>query len=376
MADYYELLGLARDAPAEEVKRAYRRLARQHHPDLNPGDSAAEDRFKEVTRAYEVLSDPEKRRRYDTHGEAGVSGQAGAQGPFGFGGFADVMDFFGSEMFGGEGFGGRGQRRGRGRRGADLGMRARLTFEEAVFGVTRQVRLRRQVVCEHCAGVGAEPGTQPSSCRRCGGSGQQQVLRQSLLGQIVTTSPCPACQGSGEEILTPCRECRGQGRVQGEVDLTLDVPPGVESGMRIRYPGRGDGGQYGGASGDLYVELEVAEHPLLERDGNDLLCRVAIPVTVAALGGTVTVESLDGPQSVTVAPGTQTGTVERLKRLGVPHRDGHGRGDLLVELAVTTPQDLNEEQRVLLRRLAELRGEEIHEPEHLGFLARLRGSGR
>ena len=375
MSDYYQLLGVDRGAGSEEIKRAYRRLARQYHPDVNGNDPEAAERFKEISKAYSVLSDPEKRQRYDAYGEAGLDGFAGPGGdPFaGFG--ASFDDLLGAFFGGGDPFVGRPRTRSRARRGESIGMRLRLPFTEAVFGVSKDVRVRAAAACQRCGGSGAKPGTEPTVCSRCNGSGQQRTVRQSLLGQLVTATTCPVCAGSGQEIRSPCPECRGQGLLMQDTTLTIDIPPGLESGNQIRYPGRGHAGQYGGPPGDLIVELAVDPHPVFERRGDDLVCQVQVPMTVAALGGAVQLETLDGPETVEIDPGTQPGTVKRFRKRGVPHPEGRGRGDLLVEIAVQIPTNLGEQQRVLLRQLAQLRGEEV-DPQAGGLFARLKGGGR
>jgi molecular chaperone DnaJ len=375
VSDYYQLLGVDRGAGSEEIKRAYRRLARQFHPDVNGNDPEAAERFKEISKAYSVLSDPEKRQRYDAYGEAGLDGFNGPGGdPFaGFG--ASFDDLLGAFFGGGDPFVGRPRTRSRARRGESIGMRLRLPFTEAVFGVSKDVRVRAAAACQRCGGSGAKPGTEPTVCSRCNGSGQQRTVRQSLLGQLVTATTCPVCAGSGQEIRSPCPECRGQGLLMQDTTLTIDIPPGLESGNQIRYPGRGHAGQYGGPPGDLIVELAVDPHPMFERRGDDLVCQVQVPMTVAALGGAVQLETLDGPETVEVDPGTQPGTVKRFRKRGVPHPEGRGRGDLLVEIAVQIPTNLGEQQRVLLRQLAQLRGEEV-DPQAGGLFARLKGGGR
>ncbi len=378
MADYYDLLGISRDASQDEVKKAYRQLARKLHPDVNQDDPQAEEQFKEVAKAYSVLSDPAKRQRYDLGGEAAVDGGAGGgQGgdPFGFvglGNFADVMDAF----FGGDPFQPRNRARSRARRGGDLAMRVTLDFKEAVFGTSKEVKVRSASACARCTGSGAEPGTEPSTCSRCGGSGQLRTVRQSLLGQLVSQTTCSTCQGSGREIPNPCTSCRGEGRTPAEATLTLDIPPGVEDGLQVRYQGRGDGGQYGGPSGDLYVEVRVQPHPVFRRSDDDLLCTLQVPLTVAALGGMLTLDTLDGAEEIEIEPGTQSGMIKRFRRRGVPHLDGPGRGDLLVELVVRTPTALDDEQRELLRNLAQLRDEPVASPSGASFFARLKGTGR
>jgi molecular chaperone DnaJ len=374
VSDYYQLLGVDREAGSEEIKRAYRRLARQYHPDVNGNNPEAAERFKEISKAYSVLSDPDKRQRYDAYGEAGIDGFAGPGGdPFaGFGAsFDDLLGAF----FGGGGDPFARRPRSRARRGESIGMRLRLPFTEAVFGVSKDVRVRAAAACGRCGGSGAKQGTEPTVCSRCNGSGQQRTVRQSLLGQLVTATTCPVCAGSGQEVRSPCPECRGQGLLMQDTTLTIDIPPGLEDGSQIRYPGRGHAGQYGGPPGDLIVELAVDPHPVFERRGDDLVCRVQVPMTVAALGGAVELETLDGPETVEIDPGTQAGTIKRLRKLGVPHPEGRGRGDLLVELAVQTPTHLGEQQRLLLRQLAQLRGEEV-DPQAGGLFARLKGGGR
>jgi molecular chaperone DnaJ len=373
LTDYYELLGVSRNATQEEIKRAYRRLARRYHPDANPGDPAAEDRFKELNKAYSILGDPDKRQRYDAFGPEGVEGVAAASAdPF----MATFEDLVG-QFFGGGPFGSR-RPRSRARRGADAAVRVELTFSESVFGAKKDVPLRLAVPCDDCAGSGAAPGTEPTVCQRCGGSGQQRTVRQSLLGQIVTASTCSVCDGSGHEIRSPCGKCRGQGVVAKESVITVDIAPGVENGMRERLPGRGHAGQFGGPPGDLWVELVVTAHPFFDRRGDDLTCSVTVPMTMAALGGTVPLATLDGEDvAIEVEPGTQPGTVKRFRKRGVPSGDGWGRrGDLLVELRVDVPTNLSDEERRLLRQLAELRGETSDAPNANGLFARLRGSTR
>ncbi|HEU4396306.1 MAG TPA: J domain-containing protein, partial [Actinomycetota bacterium] len=308
MSDYYQLLGVDREAGSEEIKRAYRRLARQYHPDVNGNDPEAAERFKEISKAYSVLSDPEKRQRYDAYGEAGVEGFAAPVGdPFaGFG--ASFDDLLGAFFGGGDPFTGRPRTRSRARRGESIGMRLRLPFTEAVFGASKDVRVRAAASCQRCGGSGAKPGTEPTVCLRCNGSGQQRTVRQSLLGQLVTATTCTVCAGSGQEVRSPCPECRGQGLLVQDTTLTIDIPPGLEDGNQIRYPGRGHAGQFGGPPGDLIVELAVDPHPFFERRGDDLVCQVQVPMTVAALGGAVELETLDGPETVEIDPGTQAGT--------------------------------------------------------------------
>ena len=374
MSDYYQLLEVDRGAGPEEIKRAYRRLARQYHPDHNGNDPAAAERFKEINKAYSVLSDPDKRQRYDAYGEAGVDG-IGGMGGDPFAGFGASFDDLLGQFFGPDPFGGRSRARPRARRGEHIPMRLRVPFTEAVFGTSKVVRVRAAVKCSRCNGSGAAPGTEPTVCTRCNGSGQQRTVRQSLLGQLVTATTCAVCAGTGQEIRSPCPECHGQGLLMEDSNLTIDIPPGVDDGNQIRYQGRGHAGQFGGPRGDLIVELTVDPHPVFDRRGDDLICSLEVPMTVAALGGSVPLETLDSTETVEIEPGTQSGEVKRLRKKGVPHPDGRGRGDLLVQIVVATPTHLGEQQRALLRQLAQLRGEEV-DPQSGGLFARLKGSGR
>lgn len=373
MSDYYALLEVSNTATPEELKRAYRRLARTHHPDMNPGDAEAEAKFKEISKAYEVLSDPQRRARYDRFGPEEGAASGGGAGGFGFGGGID--DLLG--MFFGDGAGGRGGGRGRGGppRGADLETVVDLTLEDTVFGATRDVSVRTAVTCSVCSGSGAKEGTSVHSCPDCGGSGQVQRVRQSFLGQMVTTNPCMRCGGSGQIIADPCAACHGDGRVTEERSYPVEIPAGVDNGTTLRLTGRGAAGPRGGAAGDLYVHLRVAPHERFERQGDDLHERLSIAFTQAVLGTTFAYESLDGEVELVVPAGTQTGTVFRMRDLGVPQVRGRGRGDLLVEVVVETPGELPAEQDELLRRLAELRGEAVTEAKK-GPFARLRSAMR
>jgi molecular chaperone DnaJ len=372
MADHYQVLGVSRDASAEDIKKAYRRLARELHPDTNP-DPTAEERFKAVAHAYEVLSDPEKRRRFDMFGDAG-GGQGGFD-PFGGGaaaGFGDIFDAF----FGGANaspFGGRTRGPSGPPRGVDMEVAVDLEFEEAVFGVQRSITLRLPVTCETCSGAGSAPGSTPTTCPECGGAGQVRRVRQSILGQMVTAGPCGRCGGIGEIIATPCPECRGDGRRSEERTYTVDVPAGVDDGSTLRLGGRGAAGPRGGGAGDLYVHLRVRPHERFVREGYDLVDELTVPMTTAALGAAMTYETLDGEEDLVVPPGTQTGRIFRLRGRGVPHLDGRGRGDLLVRVNVEVPAKLDAEQEELLRRLAELRGEDVAPPDE-GLLSRIRSA--
>ncbi|HEU5033156.1 MAG TPA: molecular chaperone DnaJ [Mycobacteriales bacterium] len=351
--DYYAILGVPRNASADEIKKAYRRLARELHPDLNPSPEAQE-RFKEVTAAYEVLSDPQKREIVDLGGDPLAPGGGGA-GAGGFGGFADIMDAF----FGGMGApGGRGPR-SRIRPGADALVHVELDLSETAFGTARELTLDTAVLCARCQGAGTAAGTHPETCQTCGGRGEVQSVQRSFLGQLVTSRPCPECGGVGSRIRHPCQDCAGEGRVRARRTITVKVPAGVEDGMRLRLSGEGEVGPGGGPPGDLYVEIRERAHPVFTRDGDDLHCEVQLPMTAAALGTTVALETLDGPETLTVRPGTQGGSVLTLRGRGVPHLSrGVGRGDLHVHLEVETPDKLDDEQERLLRELARLRGEE------------------
>jgi molecular chaperone DnaJ len=352
--DYYGVLGVRRDATGEEIKRAYRKLARELHPDVNP-DPGAQERFKEATTAYEVLSDPQKREIVDLGGDPLSQNGAAAGNPFGaggFGGLGDIMDaFFGASTARGP--------RSRVRQGSDALIRLDLELAETAFGVTRDLTVDTAVVCGTCSGAGTAPGTHPATCDTCGGRGEIQSVQRSFLGQVMTSRPCPTCAGTGTVIPTPCVTCGGDGRVRARRTLPVKVPAGVEDGMRIRLSGQGEVGPGGGPAGDLYVEIHETPHDIFTREGDDLHCRVQLPMTAAALGTTLTLTTLDGDEDIDVRPGTQPDTVQSLRARGVPHLRGVGRGDLHVHVQVVTPTRLDEEQEALLRQLASLRGEDL-----------------
>lgn len=348
MTDYYEALGIKRDATPEEIKRAYRRLARQLHPDVNPGE---EERFKQISAAYEVLSSPDKRRAYDmgvdplAPGGGGPGGGNGAGFPF-------------SEVF--EQFFGGGQARGpvpRRRRGQDAVVRLDIDLAEAVFGAERTLTIDTAVVCQVCEGSCCQPGTSEQVCGQCHGRGQVQRVARSFLGQVMTTLPCPACSGYGTVIPHPCLECSGEGRTRARRTITLKVPPGVDTGIQIQLAGQGEVGTAAGPPGDLYVEISVRPHKIFTRKGDDLYCTLQVPMTAAALGTSLTVDTLDGPETVDLPPGTQPGTVHTLASLGATRLHSHTRGDLHVAVQVQTPTKLSREEENLLHQLAELRGE-------------------
>lgn len=368
-ADYYSVLGVSRDATGEEIKRAYRKLARELHPDVNP-DPETQERFKQVTAAYEVLSDPSKRQMYDLGGDprGGQGSGFGAAGGFDFG---DIMD-----AFFGQGAGGRGPR-SRVRRGQDALIQLDIDLSDAVFGATRDITVDTAVSCETCEGEGTAPGTERMTCTLCKGAGEVQTVQRSFLGQVMTTRPCPQCGGFGNVVVTPCPECAGDGRVRTRRTLTIKVPAGVETGTRIQLQGKSEVGQGGGPAGDLYVEIVVRDHPVFTRSGDDLLCQVKIPVTAAALGTTINVETLDGPEVITLRPGIQSGYVQTLKGKGAGKLRSSGRGDLHVEVVVMTPTKVDADQEALLRQFAELRGEEdgqavVGEAQEAGLFSRIR----
>lgn len=365
LPDLYAVLGVSSDASVDEIRRAYRRLAREYHPDVN-GDPEAEHRFKEISAAYQTLSDPAKRQQYDLFG----SGQAAPD--FAFTGLSDLFEAF----FGGGGFGGRASAgpRTRVRRGEDLYAAVSLTFEEAAFGVERELTVDSLEACERCSGTGAQPGTYPSRCTRCGGSGQVQDMARSVFGTVVTARTCGTCDGTGQEIAAPCTECRGDGRVPRAQRVRVEIPAGVASGTELRVAEAGAAGRAGAPAGDLYVGIEVTPHPIFERRGQDLVCSLRIPLTQAILGTEVEVETLDGPETLRVEPGTGSGTVMRLRGRGIPHLGRRGRGDLYVTVQVEMPEKLSRKERELVEKLAEVRGERPAKGRTRGRLGRLLSS--
>jgi molecular chaperone DnaJ len=368
--DYYAILGVRRDADADEIKKAYRRLARELHPDVNP-DPQTQERFKEITQAYEVLSDTEKRYRYDRGADPFASG-AGAGG-FGAGmQFSDIMDAF----FGAAGGGAARGPRSRARRGRNATIRVEMDLAECAFGTTRELTVDTAVVCPTCSGEGTAPGTHPQTCDVCGGRGEVSQVTRSFLGQVMATRPCPGCGGYGTVIRRPCPECDADGRVRTRRTLKVRIPAGVEDGTHIQLAGEGETGPGGGPPGDLFLEIVQRPHPIFERQGDDLHCTVTIPMVAAALGATLKVDTLDGPADVDVRPGTQSGQAIPLYGQGTAHLNSSGRGDLLIHVTVETPTKLEPEQENLLRELARLRGEESppgrFAPGQQGFFSRLR----
>ena len=345
MADYYGILGVDRDSSFDEIKKVYRKLAREYHPDVNP-DPNASDKFKEITTAYEILSDPEKRQRYDLGGDP--FSQFGGGQNFGFG---DIMDAF---------FGGGASNRGpraRMRAGQDALIRVELDLAEACFGAERELNLETAVACEKCSGSGCANGSKPNMCGICKGRGETQQVTRSIIGQVMTSRPCAACQGYGSVISDPCGECAGDGRVRSRKVIPIKIPAGVETGNRIQMSGRGEVGAGGGPAGDLYVEIVEEAHEYLVRDGDTLHMSLDISMVAASLGTTVTVESLDGPVDVLIKPGTQSGTPVVIKGKGMTRLRRGDRGDLIVHVEVHTPTKLNKEEEALLRKFADLRGE-------------------
>lgn len=370
MADYYELLGVPRSASADEIKKAYRRLARELHPDANPGDPAAEEQFKQVARAYEVLSDPDQRARYDRFGEQGVGGAAGGAGDF-FGAGGGLGDLFDAFFGGGGPFGGTRGPAGP-PRGQDLEVVADISFEQAVFGATVPVTVRTALRCDDCGGSGAGAGTQPVTCSECNGRGQVQRVRQSMLGQMVTSTACPKCGGLGQVVVTPCATCNGDGRVVTERTYQVDVPAGVDTGSTLRLTGRGAVGPRKGAAGDLYVHVRVAAHERFRREGDDLVTDLPVSIAQAALGTKFLLPTLDGDEEIVVPPGTQPGREFVLRQRGVPRLQARGRGDLRVRVNVQVPTKLSEFEAELLKKFAESRGEEIHHEG--GLFARIKSA--
>lgn len=352
-SDYYGVLGVEAEASAEDIKLAFRQLAREHHPDATGGDPASEQRYKEISEAYAVLSDPRKRQEYDS-ARMGVGTWSSPWGsPFA----STIEDIFDS-FFGGGG-GTRTRQRTRARRGESMEVHLELSLEEVVFGAERTLTFERFESCEKCSGEGTEPGTHPERCETCDGAGQVQQTRRTIIGSLVTAFPCRDCGGEGWVVPDPCKECRGTGRIAREVEVPLRVPGGIDEGDRMRLDGEGEAGAAGGGRGDLYVRFTVAADERFERMGDDLYTWVEVPMTLATLGGDVEVATLDDAETVDISAGTQSNTVIRLRGKGVPRRGGRGRGDLIIRTHVTTPTKVSKKEKELLRELAALRGEEV-----------------
>lgn len=377
--DLYEILELQKGASEDEIKKAYRRLAKKYHPDLNPGDKTAEAKMKEVNGAYEILSDPEKKARYDQFGYAGIDpnyagSPGGPGGPGGgFSGFQDfdLGDIFGS-MFGG-GFGSAaGQRTRSGpRKGENLRLSLQLTFEEAVFGCEKSVTVTREETCKDCGGSGAKKGTQPETCPVCRGTGQVKSTQRTPFGVFSSSSPCQNCRGTGRIIKEPCAGCGGTGKVRKSRTIKVKIPAGIDDGQTISLRGEGNGGVQGGAAGDLYVTVYVKEHKMFQRDGQDIMLEMPISFVQATLGASITVPTVDGKVEYEIPEGTQTGTVFRLRGKGVPNLNGRGRGDQYVKVNVEIPKNLNHEQKELLRKFEESTGDSCY-AQRKGFFKKMK----
>ncbi|MCL4560951.1 MAG: molecular chaperone DnaJ [Chloroflexi bacterium] len=363
--DYYDVLGINRNASPEDIKASFRKLARQYHPDVNKSTDA-EERFKEINEAYAILSDPEKRSAYDRFGHAGVNG-AGAAPDFTQVDFSDIFE----EFFGFGGSGSRRRSRNAPRRGADLSYSVQLSFEEAVFGVEKEVEITRDETCSTCHGTGAEPGTTPVRCPTCGGKGEVRQVRQTFLGSMVQVATCPACNGAGEIINNPCHTCRGRGLERKVVHKVVPIPAGVDNGTQIRLSGEGQPGINGGPNGDIFIEIKVKAHKFFRRKADDITLDLNINIAQAALGAEIEVPTVDGPTRLTIPAGTQPGKIFLIKNKGVPHLRGGGRGDQLVVVNVDIPSHLSGEQRKLFEQLAQTLGSDVR-PQERGFLEKLK----
>ncbi len=370
--DYYAVLGIPRDCPQDEIKQTYRKLARKYHPDVST-EADAEERFKEINEAYEVLSDPEKRSVYDRYGTVTPNGMGGGAGGYDFGGFRDPFDIF-TEVFGNFGGFGGGRDRSGPHRGNDLRVNVDLTFEEAAFGVDREIEVQRTEPCATCSGTGAEPGTKPERCTECNGAGQVRRVQHTFLGSFVNVAPCPTCQGTGQVIRTPCHTCNGTGKNFARRRMKVTIPAGVDDGMSVRLAGEGEQGERGGPPGNLYVTVHVQPHAYFKRRGVDVLLEMQINVAQAALGSSVKVPTLDGERQITVPPGTQAGTIFRLRGLGIPNVRGSGRGDQLIVVQVGIPAHLTAEQRQLFQELARTLGTESVMGGKQSFVDRIKES--
>jgi molecular chaperone DnaJ len=353
--DYYEILGVSKSATPDELKSAFRSLARKYHPDINK-EHDAEEKFKEINEAYAVLSDPEKRAAYDRYGFAGLNGMGGGAQDFSS---IDLSDLF-SEFFGFGGMGGSSQRaRNAPRRGQDLGLKTKLAFEEAVFGVEKEIQFDRDEVCSVCHGSKAESGTKPVRCSNCGGKGEVRQVRQTFLGSMVQVTTCPTCGGTGEVISTPCKNCRGQGYERKHVKKTVAIPAGVDTGTQIRLAGEGQPGVNGGPSGNLYVEVDVQKHAFFERRQNDIILNLGVNIAQATLGADIEVPTVDGKATLKIPAGTQPGKTFNLRGKGVPYLKSSGRGDQIVVVTVDIPVHLDDNQRKMMEELAKTLGSEV-----------------
>lgn len=366
--DYYETLGVSKGASPSEIKAAYRRLARKHHPDVNPNDKTSEARFKEINEAYQVLSDEQRRQTYDQYGHEGLDPTFAANQGFGdFGGIGDIFDIF----FGG-GFSGGGRGRSRAERGQDLLYDVIMTLEQAYSGMETTIDLSRLESCDVCSGTGAAPGSQPKRCSVCNGSGEVRQQQNTIFGTQIRVIPCPRCHGEGFTQDSPCEQCNGQCRSMKTSKKTIRIPPGMDTGMRIRLAGEGGAGFKGGPAGDLYIAINVLEHDTFERKGDDLWCETPITFSLAALGGTMEVRTIDGVEKLDIAAGTQSGEIYTLPGKGMPNPNQKGTGDLNVVIKVVTPTRLNDEQKELLKQFADSRGEEIVQGHEKGLFERVK----
>jgi molecular chaperone DnaJ len=357
--DYYEILGVSKGAPADEIKKAYRKVAMQYHPDRNPGDKAAEEKFKEAAEAYEILSDQDKRAQYDRYGHAGVSSAAGRGGGAQnmediFSQFGDIFgeDIFGSFFGGGRGGPGTGQRRTRGTRGSNLRIKLKLTYEEIARGVNKSIKVKKHVGCQVCSGSGAKDKGSVQNCGTCGGSGQVRKVTNTFLGQMQTVTTCPTCSGEGTTITAKCGNCKGEGRVYGEETVSIDIPAGVQEGMQLNISGRGNAGERGGGPGDLIILIEEEQHKELQRDGLNVVYDLHISFPDAVFGAQVEVPTIDGRAKIKIPAGTQSGKIFRLKGKGFPAVNSYEKGDQLVHVNVWTPQHVSSEERVMLEKMS------------------------
>lgn len=370
--DYYEVLGIEKSASDTDIKKAFRKLAKQYHPDVNPGDKVAEAKFKEINEAYEILSDSQKRAQYDQFGHAGTDpngfgGYGGGFGDFDFGGIGDIFETF----FGGAGFGRTSKNKNGPQRGADLKYSMEIAFEEAAFGIEKEIKINRMENCSECHGLGSKPGTTPSTCKHCNGTGQIQYKQNTPFGQFVNVKTCDVCKGEGKIITDPCKICNGKGKIRKSVTIKINIPAGIDDGQTISLRGEGEPGTRGGPAGDLYVTIRVKQHSLFQRQRNDVICEIPITFVQAALGSELEVPTLDGKVKYTMPEGTQTGTVFRLKGKGIPYIRGNGRGDQFVKVNVEVPVKLNEKQKEILKQFADLSGDDVHE-QRKGFFDKMK----
>lgn len=377
--DFYEILGVPKNADDSAIKKAYRKVAMQYHPDKNPGDKAAEEKFKEAAEAYEVLSNPDKKARYDRYGHAGVDGQQG----FGGGGHGmtmeDIFSHFG-DVFGNDGgspfesfFGRGGDQRGGGKRGSDLRIKSTLTLEEVAHGVNKKIKVKKDIRCDQCDGSGAKDKNSVGRCQTCGGAGKVRQVRSTFLGQMQTVSTCPTCSGSGQVVTSNCSKCHGKGHMTGEETIEFDIPAGVEDGMQLSLRGKGNYGSNGGGAGDLLIRIEVQQHPHFEREGNNLVHELFLNFADAALGTQLEVPTIDGKAKIKIPAGTQSGKIFRLKGKGLPSVQAYGTGDLLVHINIWTPRKLSDDEKQIMERLRNMSNfQPSPTKEDKGFFERMR----